>query len=488
MRDYTWKGLRKTQQKDAQNFLLEKGGSREEKSGPLESTMKYANSVFSFYSNGTIYVNRISPDLKEELDQILGISHGDTKKQYLIGLDEAGKGEIIGNMYLTGTLLPKELVSEVDLILGSSDTKKKKSADRWDNLFRVLDAFRKRGLIFETVSIQPYEIDRYNLTYIMDRNYILIIRLLLLGSEPNLYRIVLDDYGIGKRMENYLVSLESQGAEVILTAKADQDYAETRLASVLAKRDRELSMDKIRSEPMYQGDGFTIGSGNASDEETIKWIEWWKGTGKPWPWFVRTSFSPISEIDRKDRPQLPPLTGNETKDQFIEGTLSVESISIFCPQCGIQAKSAIIALNRDEGPKGICVNCKKELEGLMDFINYYSGVIVPDSSIIIGKIISKDLNSTEFFKGCVFVLLSEVMRECDRKRPGKQEIEALGNFSSLGAIRLIEFDTSRLALGLDKTADEKIIETARRLDAVIYTKDKGMSGRAQAQGLFVLRS
>ncbi len=487
-RNYTWKKLTDTQLLNVKAYLEEHNATLQHVSGSELWRFLLGDSIFIAYSKGTLFVNKLTIEMKKEIDHILGVTKDASDKSFLIGLDEVGRGEILGNLYIAGVLIPCELREEIDFELGSSDTKKKKSEKYWDNLYVAIDNYLKQGMRYEYAIIQPHEIDRYNLNKLLDQYYQLIISRLLLDINPYDCQIILDDYGYGHSLDEYFNYLKSQGANIITRSKADEEYPEVRLASAIAKRFREKSMTELRDSKKYIVDGHNIGSGNAADKDTLQWIRHWEASGKPWPWFVRQSFNPISRNFIKENPPLNKnLLSDISKEDFSKGKLSVESLSLQCIYCGKTIRSAKITQNSNGSSIiGRCPSCSNELPDMMKTLRYYSNYIIPDSSIIISKIISKDLNGSGFFKGVTFVLTTEITEECDKRQSGKQELGELGRFASIGTIKLKRFDTTGLNLPTNASKDEIIIETAKRIDAIIFTKDKGMFGIAISKGIFSL--
>lgn len=488
MKGYTWKNLSENQLKDIHGYMSNKGGKEKDVSGYEIWRIKLGPSLFSAYSKGTLYVNKITQEMKESVDGLLGVSKEETSKKFLIGLDEAGKGEILGNLIIAAVLIPIELQDEIDFELGASDTKRKKTEKYWDDLYIALDDYDKRGMKYEYEVIQPYQIDRYNINKLMDQYYQLIISRLLFGINPVDCRVILDDYGYGKILEDYFTHLKKAGTEIIARSKADEIFAEVKLASTIAKYYRVKGMHEIRENSTFMIEGEKIGSGNAGDKQTSQWIQKWSESGQGWPWFVRQSYKPIAKEVLKENPPINSnLLSDISKDEFAKGRLSVESLSLQCSSCGKSIRSAKITPNASKvNLVGRCINCSEELPGIMNTLRHYSGHILLDSSIIISKIISNDLDGSNFFEGITFILTSEVIEECDKKRSSKQEMADIGRFGSSGRIKLIKFDTQKLELSKDATKDAKIIETAKRIDAIIFTQDKHMYGTAIAEGIFSL--
>lgn len=86
---------------------------------------------------------------------------------------------------------------------------------------------------------------------------------------------MIDDYGIGPTLKRFLNFLERQGAEVVVAQKSDDTYLEARIASIIAKRDREAVIKAINENEGCKIEGLSIGSGNAGNKQTLEWLEKW---------------------------------------------------------------------------------------------------------------------------------------------------------------------------------------------------------------------
>lgn len=488
MKPKTWKNISKDKAEKVKKLLLAEGGVEDKNVGGVGEKwrIRTEKSVFTYYDKGTLFCNKASIEDIEKVSNIIGDKGEPTDKKFLVGLDETGKGEVLGHCILSGVLFPSDLSKNIDYILGSSDTKKRRTTHYWNGLFLELDRLKQKGLVFLVEKIPPWHVDRYNINKIMDVVYQRILSQLMREVYPKDCRIVLDDYGISANLSRYLDFLELQGAEIKVESKADEKYVEARLASVIAKREKEKIIEAI--DKVYKINGCSVGSGNANDPTTLRWIDKWKETGKPWPWFVKQSFKPIGKPVKKiDPPIRHDLLSQNSKILFDEGKLSIESLKVVCPRCGSILKSCKITLSGYGGIVGRCPDkdCNNIIDNLNTTLLYYCGYVVPDSSVIIAGPISKDLETKRFFEGFTFVILPQVRKECD-KPGGKKEFEKIGNFASIGRINLIDFDTTKMNYGNDISIDEIIVDVAKRISAIIYTKDKHMYGTAISKGIFCL--
>jgi predicted PilT family ATPase len=111
---------------------------------------------------------------------------------------------------------------------------------------------------------------------------------------------------------------------------------------------------------------------------------------------------------------------------------------------------------------------------------------LPDSNIIIGGFLGKDLERSKFFEGFTILLHPIVKRECDTPG-GKKELERLAKFAAIGRIRLEEIpEDGKIEKLTTLERDEKIKNGASTFNAILITGDKIMKAFAQAKNLFCL--
>lgn len=204
----------------------------------------------------------------------------------IAGIDEAGKGCLIGNLVICGASIAEDRQDELKK-LGVADSKELSVKQR-QALFQKLLKFP--GLKFEILEVSPAEIDEAvnsistNLNWLEADHSAKIIKLLspkkavLDCPSPNL-----------SAYKNYVKGkLETDQIQVIAEHKADANYPVVSAASILAKVTRDASLDKIKATI-----GHDFGSGYPSDPRTSAFLKkYWKS----YPDIFRKSWATYKKV------------------------------------------------------------------------------------------------------------------------------------------------------------------------------------------------
>ena len=138
--------------------------------------------------------------------------------------------------------------------------------------------------------------------------------------------------------------------------------------------------------------------------------------------------------------------------------------------------------DKTTGTKFYCPK-SSNLISVEDFRKYFTrNVISLDTSTLISRILSKDLNSNQYFKDNDFLLPLYVYDELDTKQPDKKrgaqkEISELVSFKSNSVIRFDDVDTHSLAPGVSN--DKKLLAVLDNRNAAVLTKDRNMASFAE---------
>lgn len=187
----------------------------------------------------------------------------------VLGVDDAGRGPVIGPMILAGCVLTKDAELKLKK-LGVKDSKEITQKRR-----EFLEEKIKEMAVDYAVSvIYPDEIDFTNseglkLNELEAVHAAKIITKLMKGKGKMEVFVDCPSPVISK-WQNYLKSKIKDLSNIYLSCehKADKNHVSVSAASILAKCEREREMDKLRE--IY---GQKIGTGYPADPLTIKFLE-----------------------------------------------------------------------------------------------------------------------------------------------------------------------------------------------------------------------
>jgi ribonuclease HII len=186
-----------------------------------------------------------------------------------LGIDDAGRGPVIGPMILAGCILTPEAETELKK-LGVKDSKQLTPKRREF----LADEIRKQVTSFDVQITSASEIDKaqeqkIKLNEVEALKAADIINNLNDGKQD--LKVVIDCPSVGiLKWETYLKEHIKNLSTLIISCehKADQNHISVSAASILAKSEREKEMDKLKKE--Y---GPEIGSGYTSDSLTQKFVK-----------------------------------------------------------------------------------------------------------------------------------------------------------------------------------------------------------------------
>lgn len=187
----------------------------------------------------------------------------------ILGIDDAGRGPVIGPMALAGCLVEEEIGEELKK-LGVKDSKQLTDKRR-EFLAEII---RKKAIAFEVVLINPNEIDGKN-SHGINLNDVEALACAEIINKINKgfkeIKVIIDCPSVSiEKWKNFLKTKikDLSNLEIICEHKADKNYVEVSAASILAKSAREKEMNILKEK--Y---GEEIGSGYTSDPATCKFLE-----------------------------------------------------------------------------------------------------------------------------------------------------------------------------------------------------------------------
>ena len=195
----------------------------------------------------------------------------------ILGVDEAGKGPVIGSLFICGAMFDEKYLPKLKEI-GVKDSKLLTHKKR----IKLAKEINKIAKKFKIIQIKPEEIDHaVNKEEGLNLNWLEAHKTAEIINELKPDKAIIDcpSPNIKKYKEYLLNLLNNKEIELIVEHKADVNHISCSAASIIAKCAREEEIKNIKKK---YGD---IGSGYPSDPLTQR--------------FVKENFDKYSEIFRK---------------------------------------------------------------------------------------------------------------------------------------------------------------------------------------------
>jgi ribonuclease HII len=212
------------------------------------------------------------------------------------GVDEAGRGSVIGPLVIAGVLVKQEDLS-VLRTLGIKDSKLLSPSRR-----EVLAVeIRKVCQNYHVIKLSPQEIDAVVLggRKLHKLNYLeaQVMARVLDELRPDKAYVDASDV-LERRFKRDILECMSFKMDIVSEHKADRNYPVVSAASIIAKVERDNEIAKLAEK---YGD---VGSGYPSDEKTIDFLKLCVKLGD-YPECVRRSWRPAKKVrDEKGTKQI----------------------------------------------------------------------------------------------------------------------------------------------------------------------------------------
>lgn len=396
-------------------WLLERGGTAEPPRGTHEHwRIRLAGGVWSYYRTGTLYVTASDDpallELQREVSRQVGGRFVPASRLWLVGCDEAGKGELLGPVMVAAVWLRREQFTALEELIGVADTKASHAPSYWAQLAERLRQGRGDGFDWELGLIPPRDVDRYHLNRLLDWAYYRVLLRAGCWVDLRQARIVLDDYRADAELVAWLDRLAAEGAEVFRQPQADERFLECRLAALVAKAAQQRVLEALATEPAYRLPGYSLGSGNAGDPRTRQWLEGWVKQWRSLPWFVKRSFRTVAAITsvaatRKGAAQ--PVNLRLVAEPFLAayrcGQMDLTALAIVCPHCG-RTERRVRLERRDRHTAAVSVCCAQPIEGLEETLRYLCGRLWVSGDGELAWLVEELERPAPFFEGYTVVL------------------------------------------------------------------------------------
>ncbi len=203
------------------------------------------------------------------------------------GVDEAGRGPVIGPMAVAAVVVLESKVPEL-IFMGVRDSKKL-SPSRREELFEVILSVADEVRV---VLVPPEEVGsgEVNLNDLEVRVFAGVLNSLRVKPA----KVYADSADVNcERFASSIRSMLTYDTTVVAEHKADERYVVVSAASIVAKVTRDREIEKIRKE---YGD---VGSGYPRDPKTRKFLEEYFKEHGEFPPFVRRSWKTLKKITAK---------------------------------------------------------------------------------------------------------------------------------------------------------------------------------------------
>ena len=201
----------------------------------------------------------------------------------ICGVDEAGKGPVIGPMVVAAVAVENAKLIEN---IGFKDSKLL-SPQKRKELFDLI----KQNYRYAVEIIGPEKIDEYrrkNQLNLLNRK---AFEKVIIKLNPNIAYVDAADVNEERFGREIKVNLTNENdTDVISMHKADSKIPVVAAASIIAKQTRENEIEELKNKI---GD---FGSGYPSDERTIKFLKSYFHDNLKWPSGTRKSWKTIERI------------------------------------------------------------------------------------------------------------------------------------------------------------------------------------------------
>jgi ribonuclease HII len=209
----------------------------------------------------------------------------------IAGVDEAGRGPVIGPLVIAGVLFDeKDLPKLVELSVKDSKLLSPKKREAFSS------QIKKLALIYHITWLSPAEIDRVveskRRLHKLNRLEAQAMAKVITVLKPDVVYVDASDI-LPDRFGEHIAEKLSFSPKIISEHKADVKYPIVSAASIIAKVER----DKVISQ--LQKKHGNMGCGYPSDPNTIKFLEEWIRKFGSYPDFVRKSWKTAKRVKGK---------------------------------------------------------------------------------------------------------------------------------------------------------------------------------------------
>jgi len=209
----------------------------------------------------------------------------------VVGVDDAGRGSVIGPLVIAGVLLEEENLPRL-VDLGVRDSKLLSPRRRE----QLAGEIRRLALQCHVIRLSPAEIDKvvesgrklHKLNRLEAQTMAKVIAVL----KPDMAYVDASDV-LADRFKHHIAESLPFQVQIVSEHKADATYPIVSAASIIAKVERDKTISELKGK---YGD---MGSGYSADPKTLEFLEGWIKRFGSYPDFVRKSWKPAKRLKRE---------------------------------------------------------------------------------------------------------------------------------------------------------------------------------------------
>ncbi len=206
---------------------------------------------------------------------------------FRIGVDDAGRGVVIGPLVIAGVLSSDEGCKRLEAI-NVKDSKSYKNArtvvNRFLEIGSMVDKFSVRLISSKELTLnnsRGITIDRTMIPYIVS-----LVK--ELGEGVGSVKVFIDNL---QHKDELFELLRNEGFYDVIVQPRGEEFTSVAAASIIASAQFELELRKLRRK---YGD---LGSGNPNDPKTLKWLRDYWSEHHSWPEFVRPYYKTLKRLE-----------------------------------------------------------------------------------------------------------------------------------------------------------------------------------------------
>ena len=200
------------------------------------------------------------------------------------GVDEAGRGSILGPMIVAGIKIDKSKLKQLRM-MGVKDSKKlapKAREKLYRKILKVVDDYY-------VCKVTPRKIDHF--VSMKKLNALEANTMAMIINKLKPQEAFVDSCDVSpERFRTAIMSTLKCRARIYSSHHADSNNIAVSAASIIAKVNRDREIARIRKKIS------NIGSGYPSDKKTMRFVYRWVRTHGKAPKFARSSWKPLREL------------------------------------------------------------------------------------------------------------------------------------------------------------------------------------------------